>query len=706
VSRLRPCAAMTAVAVTAGLLVLTTTPASAGDAVLAPVGSPFAQTTYDGRVGSIDQSVVWSAVSFGEVTGDGQVDVVTSGIDGVVRVWSRSGQLQAQADLGRSPIYGSPALGDVSGDGVADVTVGTMNNTIATISFRGGQVTDVLRRTEPARVLPGPTGFFSTPALADLDGDGRLDVIASSYGQTLEAWTAARGVQGARIPGWPQWLFDSIWSSPAVGDVDGDGEVDVVVGGDCEGSGPLQPCWGTRGGGHVWAFNRNGTLKWRHFVPGQTVWSSPALADLNGDGAQDVVVGSGLYWPDPAGRQVLALDGRTGRPLWTAGTPGRVAGSPAVGDVDGDGRPEVFVVTEGGALLSFSATGQRRWQACIDWAGRCPPGIGTHGGAVLADVDGDGQVEVLVRGEDRMRVFDGRTGRLEQTIAQAAPWTVFAPAATATVAQVDGRAHVFQAALGDANRNGRRDTGDALVVLAWRTGQPLGAAPWPTFKGGMERRGALPLPAIDPVQTRAFVSALYLDLLGRPADPAGLQHWTGMIVDRRASRYQVTLALAATDEWIGHNVASFYRSTLRREPDPVGLADWVGRIRRGMPVADVASSFYASQEYYQRVGGQPGAWVGDLYRELLLREPDPGGLDHWTRQLRAGTPRTEVASLFYASQETLHRRIERLYRHLLGRAPDAAGLSSWPPFVRAHGDLALAAALAASAEYHARAQRR
>ena len=63
-----------------------------------------------------------------------------SGLDGYVRVWSTSGRPLATADLGASPIFGSPALGDVSGDGVADVTVGNAANTIATFSFRGGQV--------------------------------------------------------------------------------------------------------------------------------------------------------------------------------------------------------------------------------------------------------------------------------------------------------------------------------------------------------------------------------------------------------------------------------------------------------------------------------------------------------------------------------------------------------------------------------------
>lgn len=680
--------------------------AASADTALTPVGAPFAAARYDGR-GGLNGGIVWSSAAVGDVTGDSRADVVTAGFDGRVRVFSTSGALVATADTGPFAIYGSPALGDVSGDGVADVTVGNMNNTIRTFSFAGGRTTTVLDRTEPARVLPGPTGMFSTPALADLDGDGRLDVIASSWGQTIHAWTAAPGPQGANLPGWPKWVLDTSWSSPAVGDVDGDGLLDVVVGGDCEGSGQLQPCFGTSGGGYVWAFDRDGREKWKTFVPGQVVWSSPALVDLNADGAQDVVVGTGLYWPDPAGRRLMAFDGRTGRQLWSSPTPGRVAGSPSVADVDGDGSPELFVVSEGASLTAFRADGRRMWQGCIDSLATCTAGKGTFGGASLADVDGDGRIEALVMGEDRMRAFDAATGRVERTVGSPVDYATFASSAPPTIASIDGSTWVFQTSLGDTNRDLRRNTGDSMMVLAWRTGQPLGVAPWPTFKGSMDRLSAVPLPGLDPAQTRLYVNALYLDLLGRPADSVGLQTWTSAITQRRMTRYQVADALASTDEWTRHVVSQFYRDTLGREPDAAGLAGWVRAIDSGVPVSDVAAAFYASQEYYERIGrGSARLWVTDLYRKLLRREPSAAEVQHWVNTLDAGFARSAVTSLFYASPETLAVRIDILYRHLLGRPADPGGLVSWPPFLRAHGDIALAAGLATSQEYFERAQRR
>jgi hypothetical protein len=124
-----------------------------------------------------------------------------------------------------------------------------------------------------------------------------------------------------------------------------------------------------------------------------------------------------------------------------------------------------------------------------------------------------------------------------------------------------------------------------------------------------------------------------------------------------------------------------------------------------MPVAQIASAFYSSPEYFLKVGkGNYAIWVGDLYVKLLDRPGDAAGIDGWVNALRAGMPRDTLSFGFYQSAETVKVRITTLYASLLNRPPESGGAANWGPFVINQGDLVLAAALAASQEYYNKAQ--
>jgi hypothetical protein len=214
---------------------------------------------------------------------------------------------------------------------------------------------------------------------------------------------------------------------------------------------------------------------------------------------------------------------------------------------------------------------------------------------------------------------------------------------------------------------------------------------------------------IDPAKVPAgdtdFVTALARDFLDRA--PTDLE-WA-VAVDRLragASGSTVVHAYATSDEWMSVLITSYYRSTLGRDPDAAGLRYWIDRMRAGMSAGDVATYFYAGDEYFTRSGGTVTAWVGDLYREILLRRADQGGLDFWVAQHAAGASRSTIAADFYRSIESRRTRVTNLYLALLGRTPDTEGRDYWAGILTDGHDIRLATELAGSAEYYRRAGQR
>ncbi len=224
--------------------------------------------------------------------------------------------------------------------------------------------------------------------------------------------------------------------------------------------------------------------------------------------------------------------------------------------------------------------------------------------------------------------------------------------------------------------------------------------------------------AIAPGYTavQSFVYAAYNDFLGRNPTSSQLNAATAYLganpaPSRKADWLQ---ALANSPAWVNAIVNQFYLDTLGRAGEPGGVAYWSGQIATGQKtVAEVASSFYASDEYFDGQYGQSNLtiWVRDLYAKILNRAPD-SGVSYWVSAVsvhanpNAFAGRLWVAYNFYQSQESRQKRVTDLYQKLLHRDPDHEGLLYWAGRILDEGDIALAVSLASSDEYYSRAQTR
>jgi hypothetical protein len=151
-----------------------------------------------------------------------------------------------------------------------------------------------------------------------------------------------------------------------------------------------------------------------------------------------------------------------------------------------------------------------------------------------------------------------------------------------------------------------------------------------------------------------LVRAAYDGLLGRSPDPDGLDHWTGELAAGR-SPARLLAALADTDEHRRLLVTDAYERYLDRRPDPDGLRWWVDRLADATTALSLRVQLLGSEEYRSRAGGTPGAFVAELYRDVLGREPDAAGEAHWRGRLEAGVPPTHVARQLLRSAEALGR---------------------------------------------------
>jgi hypothetical protein len=131
---------------------------------------------------------------------------------------------------------------------------------------------------------------------------------------------------------------DARGSRYAVGDVDGDGFMEVV----------------NTGGGQIWCFNHNGSAADYFPMPWASrddVLSSPVLGDVDGDGSLDIIVGGSDGNVEAYGSDGTMLDGF---PLTTGATE---AISPTLLDLDGDGDIEVAAVSGKGFLYVWDLPG-------------------------------------------------------------------------------------------------------------------------------------------------------------------------------------------------------------------------------------------------------------------------------------------------------------------------------------------------------------
>ena len=229
---------------------------------------------------------------------------------------------------------------------------------------------------------------------------GEAGVVAGSLDQEQYALDAS---SGATLPGWPFFTADSVFSTAAVGDLYGTGTDDIVEGGDQTAGFALGRHY--QQGGHLRILNDNGGLIC-DAPTSQTVDSSPAVGPFLARGATGIAVGTGAFFAGAPDTDAVKAFDTDCDPVWSRTLDGATTTSPALADVTGDGSLQVVEGTDSGSAGSVwvldGKTGATIWQQPV--VGR------VIGSVVVADLSGGSAQDVLVPTTAGVEVLDGATG--------------------------------------------------------------------------------------------------------------------------------------------------------------------------------------------------------------------------------------------------------------------------------------------------------
>jgi len=264
----------------------------------------------------------------------------------------------------------TPVIAGIEHDGAVVIVAASSFGTIALYDLETGEL--AARADVPGRLL-------AAPALGDLDGDGRLDIVAVTVeGEVLAMPAGGPPLWRTRVSGPP-----GAQTSPVLGDLNGDGVPDVIIA-------PYQ-------GGPAALDGASGRVLWRLAGDQYGKLVGLAMADLDGDGARDMILTaeSGIV-------SALKVDRGGAAPLWAARGPG-VANAASLILSSSAGPLIVLATRDHGVVAYDAATGAQRWRGA--------EGGRFFSGAAAVELNGvKGSEVAAISTEGVVYALDGATG--------------------------------------------------------------------------------------------------------------------------------------------------------------------------------------------------------------------------------------------------------------------------------------------------------
>jgi len=339
------------------------------------------EVRWDYRLEDRDGDGLQATPSVVDYDGDGKKEVFFASRGGVVGCLDFQGRMIWRVFLGETIDYTGPVTADIDGDGRIEVVIGSDSGAVYCLDDCG----------QTQWRFQGPGQVRGIPAVARKHPERNMRVYVV-FGEGMEACLSSKGTL--------LWSHDEPSargerrSGPAVGDVDGDGDLEVITATD-DFQVIVRDAW-------------TGEEEWRwEGRAGVDQTNSFALAYFDRLDQLDLICADGTG----QGGQGHVHRLRDGEALWTADVGGAVVQGPSIGDVDGDGKLEILVCSRSKRMICLSEDGQEEWSFPSATEVLTTPAIG--------DVDGDGQTEIVFTSKDRFVYCVTVDGAYD---AQRVPW--------------------------------------------------------------------------------------------------------------------------------------------------------------------------------------------------------------------------------------------------------------------------------------------
>ncbi len=342
-----------------------------------------------GRATSFPAGDTPRSVAVGDLNGDGNLDLVTADGGGGVSVLlgSGNGSFGAPTSYEAGAAPRSVAIGDFNNDGKPDLATANQGSEDASVLLGTGSGSfGAATGFSVGEILnPGDLSPFSV-AIGDLNNDGRPDLaVANSFAGNVAILLGAGDGSFGPPTSFPAGSFPF---SVAIGDLNNDGRPDLVTAND--GSSDVNVLLGKGNG----SFDPRTPFDFDNPFPLRSV----VIGDLNGDGVPDLAAGGQLV--GSADGFIRVLPGEGDGSFGAAITPpsGHRAGVVAIGDLNGDGAPDLATAHDGGVSVLLNAPTADANLADLAFGSPTPVPRGTLSAPQSVQLTNNGSAPLVVSG--------------------------------------------------------------------------------------------------------------------------------------------------------------------------------------------------------------------------------------------------------------------------------------------------------------------